>query len=202
MFAVRTYSISPEYCAMMCEAFNMITPNRVILNVAAGDLKQEETSVQDVVAINNLLDTYEKRVEYTSEWLQKFTALPYLKNKPEIVVSGTSLKTIENSEKYADAHLAMRSSYINGLKVKTKRKIASTRIIVRDTKEEAFEIYDDEPSQMMKDSTVYGTEEEVIKQLKLMKLLGITDILCSRHPKDFQENRIHSVVSRFMNEEK
>ena len=57
MIAMRTYAISPEYCAMMCEAFNELSPNRLILNIAAGDIQSDETSVSDVVAISNLLTT-------------------------------------------------------------------------------------------------------------------------------------------------
>lgn len=198
MFAVRTYSVSPEYCAMMCKAFDMISKNRIILNIAAGDLKNEETSIDDVVAIKDLLDTYEKRVEYTYQWLEKFTSLEYLNNKPEIVVSGTSLKTISNSEKYADAHLAMRSSYLEGLKVNTKRRIAACRVIVRDSNEEAEELFAKEQSQMMKDSTIFGTEEEVINKIKKMNMLGITDVLISRHPDDDQEHKIHAMTKRFL----
>lgn len=196
MFAVRTYSVSPEYCAMMCQAFNMISPNRVILNVAAGDLKAEESCIDDVVRIKDMLDSYEKRVDYTSEWLEKFTNLKQFDYMPEIVVSGTSLKTVENSEKYADAHLAMRSSYIEGLKVNTKRKIASTRIIIRDSKEEAETIHNNEVSEMMKKSTLFGTEDEVVMKIKKMETLGITDLLLSRHPDDNQASRIHSMVAK------
>jgi alkanesulfonate monooxygenase SsuD/methylene tetrahydromethanopterin reductase-like flavin-dependent oxidoreductase (luciferase family) len=198
MIAMRTYAISPEYCAMICEGFSEISPQRLILNVAAGDLHSDETSRSDVVAVSELLRTHEDRVNYTSEWLEKFTKLPILKNRPEIVVSGTSKKTIDNSEKYADAHLCMYSSYKNGLSdlIKTKRVVVARPIIIRDTKEEAEAIYNQLPDDMGKRSCLFGTENEIIESIEAMKSEGITDLLVSRVQIDEQHYRIHSVVKK------
>jgi alkanesulfonate monooxygenase SsuD/methylene tetrahydromethanopterin reductase-like flavin-dependent oxidoreductase (luciferase family) len=198
MIAMRTYAISPEYCAMMCEAFNELSPNRLILNIAAGDIQSDETSVSDVVAISNLLTTHEDRVKYTSEWLEKFTNLTLLKNKPEIVISGTSKETIVNANNYADAHLSMYSSYKDGLKdlIKTNKKIVSGPIIIRDTKEEAEDIYNQLPNNMIKGSCLFGTENEIIEQIKNMGKEGITDILASRAQMDDEHYRIHRMVKK------
>lgn len=198
MIAMRTYAISPEYCAMMCEGFSEISPDRLILNVAAGDVHSDETSRSDVVAISDLLRTHEDRVQYTSEWLEKFTRLPLLKHKPEIVVSGTSKETITNSTKYADAHLCMYSSYMDGLKdsIKTTRKMVSRPIIVRDTKAEAEELYNQLPDDMGKRSCLFGTENEIIDSIMAMQSEGITDLLVSRVQLDEQHYRIHSVVKK------
>jgi alkanesulfonate monooxygenase SsuD/methylene tetrahydromethanopterin reductase-like flavin-dependent oxidoreductase (luciferase family) len=202
MIAMRTYAISPEYCAMICEGFNEISSDRLILNVAAGDVHSDESSRSDVVAISELLRTHDDRVKYTSEWLEKFTNLPLLKNKPEIVVSGTSKETISNSEKYADAHLCMYSSYKNGLSdlIKTKRVIVSRPIIIRDTKAEAEELYNQLPDDMGKRSCLFGTENEIIDSINAMKSDGITDILISRTQLDDQHYRIHSMVKKITGE--
>jgi alkanesulfonate monooxygenase SsuD/methylene tetrahydromethanopterin reductase-like flavin-dependent oxidoreductase (luciferase family) len=198
MIAMRTYAVSPEYCAMMVEAFNEISPDRLILNVAAGDLHEDETSKSDVVAISNLLETHEDRVKYTAEWLEKFTSLPLLKNKPEIVVSGTSEGTVLNSEKYADAHLCMYSSYKNGLSslIKTSRVLVSMPIIIRDTKEEAEAVYNKLPDDMGKASCLFGTENEIIGYIDDMGSQGITDILISRVQIDDEHYRIHRMVRK------
>jgi len=198
MIAMRTYAISPEYCAMMCEGFNEISPDRLILNIAAGDLHSDETSRSDVVAVSNLLETHEDRVKYTTEWLEKFTGLSLLKNKPEIVVSGTSAETILNSEKYADAHLCMYSSYKQGLSdlIKTKRVLVSTPVIIRDTKEEAEEVYNKLPENMGKASCLFGTENEIIEHIDFMRSQGISDILLSRVQIDDEHYRIHRMVKK------
>lgn len=198
MIAIRTYAISPEYCAMMCEAFSEIDPHRLVLNIAAGDVQGDETSIEDSIEISHLISTHEDRVAYTSSWLKKFTSLEILRNKPEIVVSGTSTGTINNSNEYADAHLCMYSSYKDGLgkQITTKRKMVTCIVIIRDTKEEADAIYDSLPENMGKTSCLYGTEDEIINDILLMKNEGVTDVLVSRAQNDDQHYRIHSMVRK------
>ncbi len=196
MFAIRTYAVSPELCAMMMHSFHEIDKDRVMLNVAAGDMKEEEDSVNNMVFISDQMQTKEQRVLYTTEWIEKFLRHPMLVKKPDIVISGTSDKTIENSEKYADIHLAMLSTYKDGFKVKTKRKMASTIVIIRDTDEEAKAVADQEKNDMMRRSMVHGTEETVIQKLKQLKLLGLTDILVSDSMWDNQLYRLHEMVKK------
>ena len=101
MIAIRTYAISPEYCAMMVAASNSLSKNKIVLNVVAGDLHKDETSVADVIDINDLIATSQDRVAYTTKWLDKFRSLDIIKNQiPEIVISGTSEKSINNLIKY------------------------------------------------------------------------------------------------------
>lgn len=198
MIAMRTYAISPEYCAMMCEAFNTIDSNRLMLNVAAGDLHKEETSVADIIDIGSTIDTYEGRAKYTDRWLNKFLNIKLLKNKPEIVVSGTSDQTIENANKYADAHLCMYSSYISGLKnkINTPRRMVCCSVVIRDSKEEAFNIIPDNEGEMIKNSTLYGTEEELVKRIKDMEKEGITDLLITKRFEDNQPEKIHQMIKK------
>ena len=194
MFAIRTYAVSPELCAMMMHSFHEIDKNRVMLNVAAGDMKEDEDSVNNMVYISNQMETKDQRVLYTTEWIEKFLKHPMLIKKPDIVISGTSEKTIENSEKYADMHLAMLSTYKEGFTVNTKRKMASTIVIIRDTNEEAKAVANQEKNYMMRNSMVYGTEEAVIEKLKKLSLLGITDILISDSIWDDQLYRLHKMT--------
>lgn len=197
MFAIRTYAISPEYCAMMCESFHLISPKRIMLNVAAGDLKPEETSINDVVKIGEFLKDYSDRVLYTSEWLEKLLSLKYFNNKPELVVSGTSSQTIYNSETYGDIHLAMLSSYKDGLNVKTQRRMAACPVFIRDTAEEAEEVYMAEENRMTKDSMIYGTEDEVIEKIKKLQEIGITDALLNSDSPE-EDEKIHKMVKKML----
>ena len=194
MFAIRTYAVSPELCAMMMHSFHEIDKDRVMLNVAAGDMKDDEDSVSNMVFISDQMETKDQRVVYTAEWIEKFLKHPMLIKKPDIVISGTSDKTIESSEKYADIHLAMLSTYKEGFKVNTKRKMASTIVIIRDTNEEAKAVANQEKNYMMRNSMVYGTEEVVIEKLKKLSLLGITDILISDSVWDDQLYRLHKMT--------
>ena len=201
MIAMRTYAISPEYCAMMCEGFNEISPNRLMLNIAAGDVHIDETSVDDVVAISDLLKTHEDRVKYTSDWLNKFLNLELLRNKPEIIVSGTSENTINNANIYGDGHLSMYCSYKEGLKelIKTPKKMVCVAMVIRDTHEEAREFYEGLPKNMGYLSCLFGTEYEIIESINNLKKEGVTDLLISKAHDDEQYYRIHSMVKRFNN---
>lgn len=196
MFAIRTYAISPEYMAMICKSFNEIDFDRIVINVCAGDFQQDENSANDVVEINDLMQTYEGRVEYTTKWIDKFLSLPYLEHKPKLIISGTSEKSLKNAEIYSDHILAMKSSYLDGLRVKVNGKMAATRIIIRDTTEEAKLFVDNEENRMMKLSSIYGTEEEVVSKINKLEALGITDVLCLKHPDDEEHYRIHSMVKK------
>jgi alkanesulfonate monooxygenase SsuD/methylene tetrahydromethanopterin reductase-like flavin-dependent oxidoreductase (luciferase family) len=199
MVAIRPYAISPEYCAMMCEAFNIIQSNRLILNVVAGDLHKDETSIDDVLEINDLIRTYEDRVLYTKKWLNKFVNLKTLKNKPEIIVSGTSNQSIENANMYADGHLCVFDNYFNNIypRVHTKKKMISCVVIIRDSAQEAEEFLNNNLTGSAKSSALYGTEDEVLDRVAYLQNLGVTDIMISQAPKDMEPDKIHKMVKRF-----
>lgn len=204
MIAMRTYAISPEYCAMLCEGFNEISPDRLMLNIAAGDIHVDETSVDDVVAISDLLKTHDDRVKYTSDWLEKFLNLEVLRNKPEIIISGTSENTINNANTYGDGHLSMYSSYKEGLNrlIKTPKRMVCLPMIIRDTHQEALEVYEKQPKNlggMGLLSCLFGTEYEIIESIKNLEKEGVTDLLISKAHDDEQYYRIHSMVKRFNN---
>lgn len=201
MIAIRTYAISPEYCAMMCKAFYEISKNRLILNILAGDLKQEEESIDNVIEINNLITTHEDRTIYTKRWLEKFVNLNIFKNnpkiKPQLIMSGTSKQTLENAEIFGDGHLCTYANYID-LKdqIKNKIKMVYIDLVLRDTYEESAKYIPGDENKILKYSTIAGTEEQVIKKFKEMKSEGITDIMVCRKEEDEEQYRIHSLIKK------
>jgi len=201
IIAMRTYAISPEYCNMICNSFNEIQPGRLKLNVVAGDLHEHETSVSDVVFISDLINTTEKRVFYTKEWLEKFTKIS--KDLPEIIISGYSDMANKNAELYADEQLMMLSTYKNLMKdkIKCKGKMVSVPVCIADTNEEAEEkilkLWGN--NDMMMDSAVYGTKEEVIKQIISLSEIGITNALISPVEPE-QEDVMHKMAKELIRE--
>ena len=142
---------------------------------------------------SNYLQLQSESIGNPSDTLLKNNAdMAAVKNKPEIIVSGTSEKTIDNANKYADAHLSMYSSYQDSLKhkIKTKRVLVACIVIVRETKDEAQKVYDQLPDDMGKKSCLFGTENEIIESIEAMKSEGITDILISRAEIDKESYRI------------
>ncbi len=105
MPAIRTYSMSPEYCVMMSRAFNEIQKNRLMLNIIPGNLTPGENSINNTIYLSEKINSREKILEYTDEWVKKFTELYTYRDRPELGVSGHSKKSVEIAKKYADYHL-------------------------------------------------------------------------------------------------
>lgn len=179
MIAIRTYAISPEYCAMMLASCNSISNDKIILNIVSGDLHSDETSVEDIVEIKNLIENSEKRLKYTEKWLNKFKSLDLIKNQiPEIVISGTSKKSIENINNYGDYGLATLDYCLSNTNnfSKNKKIMAAAPIFIFENNENSNDILNAiNPSRLKR--TIYGTREEIYEKIKYIKSNGITDLL-------------------------
>jgi alkanesulfonate monooxygenase SsuD/methylene tetrahydromethanopterin reductase-like flavin-dependent oxidoreductase (luciferase family) len=202
MPAIRTYAISPEYCAMICKAFYSISPNRLMLNIVSGDLHKEETSVDDLIWTGKDLDTPEKRLRYTDEWISKFNSLSG-NTVSEIVMGGHSNETRLMAEKYNATHLAMlnmhKQSYQDTSFIKNKKQMLSFSIIINDSESD---IKDMLARSLGSDRwTIYGNKHSVKKQLIDLKELGATDLLISPHPEDNNVSSIHYLVKEMIGEQ-
>lgn len=179
MIAIRTYAISPEYCAMMLAGFNSISKDKIMLNIVAGDLHSDETSVDDVIEINDLIKTSKDRVFYTTRWLKKFKSLDRIKDcTPEIVISGISDQAIYNLSNYGDYSLCMYDYLKENVDKfpKEKRKMCVLQVFISDGDAHKKEIYDglDEGAKRW---SFIGSKQEVLDQFLLMNSMGITDVL-------------------------
>jgi alkanesulfonate monooxygenase SsuD/methylene tetrahydromethanopterin reductase-like flavin-dependent oxidoreductase (luciferase family) len=202
MPAIRTYAISPEYCAMICKAFYSISPDRLMLNIVSGDLHKDETSVQDLIWLNNDLDTPEKRLKYTDEWMSKFLELSG-DTVFEIVMGGHSDATKIMAEKYNATHLSMlnmhKQAYNKPGFISNTKQMLSLSIIINDSVDGIDEIL----SQSLGSNqwTIYGNKDSVKKQLNDLKDLGATDLLVSPHPQDKDVSSIHYLIKEMIGEQ-
>ena len=84
IFAMRAYAISPEYCAMITNAYDEIVPGKLIFNIAAGDefqMKNNEVGLDGVVDGEILLNNNDinlilnKEVDFKidSGWSENFS---------------------------------------------------------------------------------------------------------------------------------
>jgi hypothetical protein len=166
---------------MMVAASNSLAKDKIILNIVAGDLHRDETSVDDVIAINELIATSQDRVSYTTKWLNKFRSLDLIKDQiPEIVISGTSEKSINNLINYGDYGLAMLDYYMleESKFPKNKRWMASTEIkILKDTEDKDEFINSKDPAALK--WITYGSKEEILNKFNNAKNAGVTDLLIS-----------------------
>lgn len=201
MPAIRTYAISPEYCAMICKAFDLISPNRLMLNIASGDIQSGETSVEDMVFIKDFMDTPQKRLSYTDEWMSKFLSL-YNNTVSEIIMSGHSNETKKMAEKYNATHLSMLNMHLNAFKdelfVKNKKQMVSLSVIINDSEKEVEEML---ASNLGSNQwTIYGSKDSVKKQILELKEFGITDCMIHPNPTDKNVSLIHYMVKEMIGE--
>lgn len=202
MPAIRTYSISPEYCAMMSRAFHTIAPNRLMLNIVSGDIHSEETSVEDILFIKDYIDTPEKRLYYTDEWISKFLELAN-GTVSEIVMAGHSNETKKMADRYNATHLSMlnmhKQSFFDSSFIKNKKQMVSVSILINDSPEAIKQILNASPGS--EQWTIHGNKDSVKKQIMELKDLGVTDLLINSHVEDDNSSSIHYLIKEMMREQ-
>lgn len=202
MIALRTYAISPEYFFMMYKSFNSIQQNRIMFNIVSGDLHKSEKSIENLLFLKNYLDTVEKRISYTKIWMEKVKELFDKEeiNMPEIVMSGTSDETLQNAKNFADYNLSMISEFKDNPKrfYNNKKIIVSAAIVLRDRLDDAtFFVNNNLEFPHQKMWTIYGTEVEVVNEIKKLKDMGATDLMVRFHNNDNTYYRFHEIVKKY-----
>ena len=196
LLAIRTYAISPEYFVMMYKAFNEIQKNRIMFNIVAGDVQDSESCINNLVLYNKDFDTVEKRVNYTYLWMKKMLSLLPTEHVPEIVMSGTSGQTLLSAALFADYNLSMLDTYESDPTKFScnKNKMVCCAIVIRNTYEEAEHIVNNIDQPHQKRWTIFGTEEQIVKKIKELKKIGVTDLMLRSHKNDDQFNLVHDFV--------
>lgn len=190
--ALRTTSLSPEYCAMMCYAFHSIAPNRLMLNLLTGTPE----AIEDRGQINNERDALRKQ-------LNKFAAdlkdnHLFKKTNTQIMISGNSPEILKIARDNADftATNALCIERENGLTevrmghLNAPRLTISTDICVFDTAEEAEQFEKIHGSHQ----SIIGTRQSVANRLLELQRQGVTDILVAQHPADKNVSKTHDFI--------
>lgn len=204
MIALRPYHLSPQYCAMMVEAFNLIDPGRLILNFVAGDVQNrpEEGAQQDVFGNSEKLKTIDDRKKFLRLFVQELISSNVITTKPELVFSGFSEYTVETAYINNGILLAMYDDYLRNIELfsKVNQRMVAVQAFVRDTDAEASEITKIINRERELDYTIYGSKETIKSKLLLMKSQGITDVLIHSHFHDNELDKIHLAIKEILQE--
>lgn len=206
MLAIRTYAISPEYMAMICRSYQSLFKDKLILNIASGDIQKEETSIDDIVFLKEQLSTPEKRLDYTKEWMEKFIKISSKPNwyTPKLIMSGHSEKTREMANRFDATSLVMlntQKEYIlTGKGIINKKQMISLSICIRDNKEDAFNFIKNNTHKDYYKACVYGNKEEVKKELLNLFNNGADEILISEIFNDDNVLAIHELVKEIIDD--
>jgi alkanesulfonate monooxygenase SsuD/methylene tetrahydromethanopterin reductase-like flavin-dependent oxidoreductase (luciferase family) len=205
MVAIRTYAISPEYMSMVCAAYNESFPNKLILNVVSGDLHEEENSVEDIPMFSEYLNTPEKRLKYTNEWMLKFLKISKKWYTPEIIMGGHSETTRNMCNNFNATHLSALNMYTSYLEKENRivndKQMVAISILIRDSKEEAENFIENNGGERAKQWTIYGDYQTVRNTICYLKTIGVTDIIISKSEGDKEEYRVHHLIKEMIDEE-
>ena len=204
MPAIRTYAITPEYAAMISRAFEEISPDRLMLNIVSGDIHPDEDSIENLIWFSDSLDTPEKRLKYTDEWIDKFLKLSQ-GSVSEIVMGGHSSETKIMANKYGAIHLSMVDSYLNLYKdkdfIKNDKQMLSLSIVVRENEKDAENFVNEFLKDNEKKWTIYGNKESVKLKIKEIFDAGATDIIIAKNMNDLRSDLIHDIIKEMIGEQ-
>lgn len=201
LFAIRTYAISPEYFVMMYRAFNEIQKNRIMFNIVSGDIQHSEDSINDIIFQKENFDTVEKRLDYTFQWISKMLELlcRYNEPKPEIVISGSSKKTLQLASDFADYNLCMLNEYkmYKEQFQKNNKRMVCAALTIRDSYEEAVKFIDQIDHKSDKQWSLFGTKEQILEEINELEKDGVTDLMVRYHKGDDYYYLIHDFIKEY-----
>ena len=198
MIAMRPYHVSPQYFRMLILAFNEIQPGRLIINIIAGDGRSDEPNQLDYLGNSENLINVEQRKEYVRKLLSIYNedgAMKYYLG--ETIISGFSDYSVETAKIFEYTTLCMYDEYFNSIdRLKDcKRRMVSAKVYLRDTEEEAEEIYSlAGDNTRLPGYTFYGTEDTALKKIQHAIDNGITDFLIGSCDFDKEKHRIHNFI--------
>ena len=203
MIAIRPYAISPEYLVMMINAFEEISPNRLMINIICGLGTHEENIIDNLILNKEYFDNYATRQEYTRSFMKKVREILPKDSKVEFVLSALQDYDIETSNMYSDCNVMFYSDFIkNHNKVKSKVNMVAIMPIIRDTHQEAKEQYDSMIKKGIQMDTIYGTESEIIDQINNLEKMGATDILVNAHKINPHSYRVRLLMDNLASQTK
>ena len=148
LIAIRPYTISPQYLAMINDSLNKVQKNRVQLNIISGYTKDHEDSIKGIVGpINDQSDKVEKR-KYLVEFLDALNDMNNNKNLKaplDFFVTTTNPRVLDAVNRHNNKIILPYSLYKNNiwfkkfnreLNVKSQDIMIAITPIIRQTKEE------------------------------------------------------------------
>jgi hypothetical protein len=148
LIAIRPYTISPQYLAMINDSLNKVQKDRVQLNIISGYTKDHEDGVKGIVgSVNDQSDKVEKR-KYLVEFLHSLNEMNKNKNIKaplDFFVTTTNPRVLDAVNKHNNKIILPYSLYKNNiwfkkfnrpLDVNSKEIMVAITPIIRETEEE------------------------------------------------------------------
>lgn len=191
MVALPAYGLTPEYALRIFDTMQRYGRDRLDLNLVAGNYNEdnERYVLNSYPGDLSIIDSHEKRVKLTENWMNKFVDLLKTQNfQTTLYVVGSSDTTINVANNYTD-YIIIHTDLLNDeflSKIKnTKILLLIDPLIIEDPKD--LESIEYQEYTYTKDSKhpMQGTEEEVINMIKdISNKFKINDFLIHTDQKD------------------
>lgn len=221
LVAIRPYTISPQYLAMINDSLNKVQPGRVQLNIISGYTKDHENGIKGIVGtINDQSDKVEKR-KYVVEFLDSLNEMqanPKLKAPLDFFVTTTNPRVLDAVNRHNNKIILPYSLYKNNiwfkkfnreLDVKSKEIMLAITPIIRDTYEELEELknyalrpvwQEGEISKVVNDAE-YFTPDSFHEFVKSLKKDNIKYLLINAVPQE-ENNIIIPFIKEYVESER
>lgn len=195
MVALRPRALSPEYCAMMSNAFSLIQKNRLMINIVHGAVGPGELQ-GGILGEAASFSSREEAVKYTELFLEALIKETNFKQLGvDLVLSGGKSETIELSQRYANYSVIGYDNITDGSArykdLGVEHVMTNLSLVIRDSEKECKEYKDLYPED---ENLLVSTLQDVPKNISSLSSLGVTDVLLYSHKWDAQPNRVHDFV--------
>lgn len=197
--AIRSGSVSAEYCGMQVASFNMIDKDRLILNILHG-------SPEPIEGVDVLLKDRDLVKRTTESFVKDLVNdINFKKNKTEIAIPGTSEETLRLIKQYGNYSATDLYSFVREVEnedptsTKLEQYLSAERLMV--TVDIAV-VYDEQEKQRAESlnsgnkNIILGNELEVSEQLQSLRDKGVTDILIANAFGSPGEHRTHELIKK------
>lgn len=191
MLALAAYAVSPEYASKTFYTAQRFGQNRLDLNLVAGRYSDKfaQMALDKYNRSPEEIDTHEKRVSITENWMKKFSEIiKQERYETKLAVVGSSETTIRIANEYADYLIIngwmINDGYLDKLK-NTKPILVLDPLILEPGQDPSSIEYVEYEFKKQPIHPIQGTFEEVEKMIKdLSESHKIYDFMIHTDQKD------------------
>lgn len=197
MFAVRPYAISPHYLTMIDSSFRQYMNDSLQINLISGNPRPEEMEYDGFVGNINEHSSKIDKSKYLIEYLDVINSMKV--KVPDFYVSITNEYVLEAANKYNNKTIIQYTDLIAGqFKVNKPRSMISIGPLIRETKEEIYELEEKLRHTFHPKDIIVTTEQNLADILFDLESQGIKEFIFFRSdPSDGETERLLSFVKNF-----
>jgi alkanesulfonate monooxygenase SsuD/methylene tetrahydromethanopterin reductase-like flavin-dependent oxidoreductase (luciferase family) len=194
IIAIRPYTISPQYLAMIVKSINEIQNDRLWINFVSGQVSDGESLMGGILGKVTDSSTWQEKKEYLIEYVDVFDNFSKKVGiNPTICISGMKEDVFSLVEDYGDYNMVAFEPYMreNGFRKLAKPRIVSMCPFIRDDEKELDALKNDKN---LPQDIFPTTTQNLINMIKELKLNNINNVMFFSHGSEEERYRIMQFV--------